>query len=131
MSARPGLWTSLGLALLLSAGLASPASAAVLATQNVNVAGPDLVLCRISNLGTGTFTVTIQLVDGVGSVIDERVRTVSPGRMEFLQFGPNPNTYTFNASCRFTGPFTKGLVRAGLDTFSVAEGRSILAVTAE
>ena len=124
MSARIGFWSSMALAAVLSLGAAPAHALTTLVTSDLTGGIGDFILCRLVNVGPRDITVTLQMIDQSGLILEESEQVITPGTRGFLIHSEFTSAY-----CRFVGFFSKTLVRGSIDILS--NGRSIVALPAQ
>ena len=105
-------FTPVSLAVLLFFGLTVPAHALTTLTSSPLHVGDGLSIhCAIANVGPHPITVTVQVINSVGTVVKEQEdapTSISPGHAGSLG-EPGPITLAY---CKFTGNFFRAFVRA-------------------
>ena len=128
MKARAWFFSALALIAFLAAGVAPAHAETVMATPPLSVGFGTSLQCRIVNLGTRPIAVSVAAIDTSGHTIFHYDVTVEDGAVQtFGQF----STGTVNAYCRFSGAFSKALVRASIENYSGSDAKSLLIVPAQ
>jgi hypothetical protein len=100
---------------LLALLLAGPAQATTLLSPTVSVLGGNQVACQVTNGGAKPTTVKVELLDDLASNATlgggESVTVVPDGSDRVVFAGTSGG----NLHCRFTGTFSKALVRADIE----------------
>ena len=102
-------FTSVGLAVLMLFGMAVPVHAITTLTSTpLFVPNGQALLCAITTYGPAVITITIQVLNAAGNVLDSGSDSISPGAIA-VAVNPGPLTPAY---CKFTGNFNRGFVRA-------------------
>jgi hypothetical protein len=128
MNRAKKFFTSLSLAVLLLFGLTVPAHAITTLTSSLLfITSVQSVVCSIINVGPHPITVTIQVLNGAGAVLDDGTANSLPAGAAATLGDAGPGT----TYCKFTGNFNRGFVRAnaqvveGLTTISVVPAQAV------